>query len=61
MARKKSKLKVSLPKELEKESLEPRDVKKLFEKLFTEVQLKIILAVVLFFLFFRFFKIEVWI
>lgn len=31
------------------------------QKLFTEVQLKIILAVVLFFLFFRFFKIEVWI
>ena len=31
------------------------------QKLFTEVQLKIILAVVLFFLFFRFFKIEIWI
>jgi hypothetical protein len=31
------------------------------QKLFTEVQLKVILAVVLFFLFFRFFKIEVWI
>jgi len=31
------------------------------QKVFTEVQLKIILAVVLFFLFFRFFKIEVWI
>ncbi|MFO7839044.1 MAG: sulfite exporter TauE/SafE family protein [Desulfosalsimonadaceae bacterium] len=31
------------------------------QKLFTEVQLKIILALVLFFLFFRFFKIEVWI
>jgi hypothetical protein len=31
------------------------------QKLFTEVQLKIILAIVLFFLFFRFFKIEIWI
>lgn len=31
------------------------------QKLFTEVQLKWILAVVLFFLFFRFFKIEIWI
>ncbi|HMA86569.1 MAG TPA: sulfite exporter TauE/SafE family protein [Desulfosalsimonadaceae bacterium] len=31
------------------------------QKLFTEVQLKVILAVVLFFLFFRFFKIEIWI
>ena len=31
------------------------------QKAFTEVQLKIILAVVLLFLFFRFFKIEVWI
>jgi len=31
------------------------------QKLFSEVQLKVILAVVLFFLFFRFFKIEVWI
>jgi hypothetical protein len=31
------------------------------QKLFTEVQLKIALAVVLLFLFFRFFKIEIWI
>ncbi|MFW6297707.1 MAG: sulfite exporter TauE/SafE family protein, partial [Desulfosalsimonas sp.] len=31
------------------------------QSFFTEVQLKIILAVVLFFLFFRFFKIEIWI
>ncbi|MCF8025426.1 MAG: sulfite exporter TauE/SafE family protein [Desulfobacteraceae bacterium] len=31
------------------------------QRLFSEVQLKVILAVVLFFLFFRFFKIEVWI
>jgi len=31
------------------------------QRFFTEVQLKIILAVVLFFLFFRFFKIEIWI
>ncbi len=31
------------------------------QKMFTEVQLKIILALVLFFLFFRFFKIEIWI
>ncbi|MGM0451940.1 MAG: sulfite exporter TauE/SafE family protein [Thermodesulfobacteriota bacterium] len=31
------------------------------QKLFSEVQLKVILAVVLFFLFFRFFKIEIWI
>jgi len=31
------------------------------QKMFTEVQLKVILAVVLFFLFFRFFKIEIWI
>ncbi len=31
------------------------------QKFFSEVQLKVILAVVLFFLFFRFFKIEIWI
>ncbi|MFP3981657.1 MAG: sulfite exporter TauE/SafE family protein [Desulfobacterales bacterium] len=31
------------------------------QKFFTEVQLKVILAVVLFFLFFRFFKLEIWI
>ncbi|MBS3756661.1 MAG: sulfite exporter TauE/SafE family protein [Desulfobacterales bacterium] len=31
------------------------------QKLFSEVQLKVILAIVLFFLFFRFFKIEIWI
>ena len=30
------------------------------QKLFTEKQLKWILAIVLFFLFFRFFKIEIW-
>ncbi len=31
------------------------------QKLFSEIQLKVVLAVTLFFLFFRFFKIEVWI
>ena len=31
------------------------------QKLFSEMQLKVVLAITLFFLFFRFFKIEVWI